>query len=45
MSGVIPVSREEEYGMKEEEILAMKKKLRIEGNLIQVLKKNISKNL
>jgi len=45
MSGVIPVTREEEFGIKEEEIIAIKKKLRVDGSLIQVLKKNLSKNL
>ena len=45
MSGVIPVNREEDFGIKEEEILAIKKKMRINPNLIQALKKSVTKKL
>ena len=41
----MPVSREEDYGIKEEEILAVKKGLRVDGKLLEVMKKNVSKNL
>ena len=45
MCGIMPVSREEDYGIKEEEILAVKKGLRVDGKLLEVMKKNVSKNL
>lgn len=44
-SGVIPVDNDNDYQLKEEEILARKKELKIDPKLVEALKKNITKNL
>lgn len=43
--GVVAVESEAGFGMKEEEILGVKKQLRVSEKLIEALKKNINKNL
>jgi hypothetical protein len=44
-SGIIPVDNENDFQLKEEEILARKKELKIDPKLVEALKKNITKNL
>jgi hypothetical protein len=44
-SGVVAVESENNYNLKEEEILKQKKELRVDQKHIEALKKNISKNL
>lgn len=43
--GVYPVEGEAGFGVKEEEILEMKRGLRVEKKLIETLKKNVGRHL